>query len=241
MRIIRKGDSFSLEDLAEGGAFLIDKDLDWTSFDVVNKIRYSIKRALQKKKVKVGHAGTLDPRATGLLLVCFSKATKQISSLQILDKEYTGTIELGATTPTYDTESEIDKTYPIDQLDKKKIDLATQKFIGEIEQYPPIFSAIKKDGVPMYKRARAGVDVKMNSRIITINNFVVTKVDIPFVDFQVNCSKGTYIRSLAYDFGRALDSGGYLKGLRRTKIGEFDVKNSFSVHEVTNIISSLST
>jgi tRNA pseudouridine55 synthase len=240
MHVFGKEDSFSIQDLQDGGAFLVDKDLDWTSFDVVNKLRFAIKRALDKKKVKVGHAGTLDPRATGLLIVCFSKATKQINSLQDLDKEYTGTFYLGATTPTYDTEAEIDQTYPVDHLTTDLLHEKSKSFIGNLEQVPPIFSAVKKDGVAMYKRARAGEDIKMKSRPITINHFVLSNIELPNVDFEVSCSKGTYIRSLAFDFGKSCDSGAYLAALRRTKIGDFDVKNAWSVSELANRIGELS-
>ncbi|MDG2450527.1 MAG: tRNA pseudouridine(55) synthase TruB [Saprospiraceae bacterium] len=239
MNIFGKGDSFSIDNLEEGGAFLVDKDLDWTSFDVVNKLRFGIKRVLNKKKVKVGHAGTLDPRATGLLLVCCSKATKQINTLQDLGKEYTGTFYIGGTTPTYDTESEIDQNYPTDHINDIDIHNATKDFFGDLSQIPPIFSAVKRNGVPMYKRARAGEDIKMAPRLITIQEFEITSIKMPEIEFRVVCSKGTYIRSLAYDFGKALGSGGYLQSLRRTKIGDYNVKNALSVIELSDKIGTL--
>lgn len=216
----------NVEKIQEGHIFLIDKPLDWTSFDVVNKIRWNIRKAYNLKKIKVGHAGTLDPKATGLLLVCTGKWTKRIDEYQAQEKTYTGTIKLGATTPTYDLESEEDQTFPIDHITNEKILEATQQFVGEIQQFPPMHSAIKVDGKRLYELAREGQEIERKSRTITIQDFKITRIELPFVDFEVNCSKGTYIRSLAYDFGKALNSGGYLTALRRTKIGEFDVLNA---------------
>lgn len=216
----------NVEKIQEGHIFLIDKPLDWTSFDVVNKIRWNIRKAYNLKKIKVGHAGTLDPKATGLLLVCTGKWTKRIDEYQAQEKTYTGTIKLGATTPTYDLESEEDQTFPIDHITNEKILEATQQFVGEIQQFPPMHSAIKVDGKRLYELAREGQEIERKSRTITIQDFKITRIDLPYVDFEVNCSKGTYIRSLAYDFGKALKSGGYLTALRRTKIGEFDVLNA---------------
>lgn len=216
----------NVEKIQEGHIFLIDKPLDWTSFDVVNKIRWNIRKAYNLKKIKVGHAGTLDPKATGLLLVCTGKWTKRIDEYQAQEKTYTGTIKLGATTPTYDLESEEDQTFPIDHITNEKILEATLQFVGEIQQFPPMHSAIKVDGKRLYELAREGQEIERKSRTITIQDFKITRIELPFVDFEVNCSKGTYIRSLAYDFGKALNSGGYLTALRRTKIGEFDVLNA---------------
>ncbi|WP_313581379.1 tRNA pseudouridine(55) synthase TruB [Chishuiella sp.] len=216
----------NVEKIQEGHIFLIDKPLDWTSFDVVNKIRWNIRKAYNLKKIKVGHAGTLDPKATGLLLVCTGKWTKRIDEYQAQEKTYTGTIKLGATTPTYDLESDEDQTFPIDHITNEKILEATQQFVGEIQQFPPMHSAIKVDGKRLYELAREGQEIERKSRTITIQDFKITRIDLPYVDFEVNCSKGTYIRSLAYDFGKALNSGGYLTALRRTKIGEFDVLNA---------------
>ena len=216
----------NVEKIQEGHIFLIDKPLDWTSFDVVNKIRWNIRKSYDLKKIKVGHAGTLDPKATGLLLVCTGKLTKRIDEFQAQEKTYTGTIKLGVTTPTYDLESEENETFPTEHLTEEIIQEATKQFIGEIEQFPPMHSAIKVDGKRLYELARDGKEIERKARKITIHDFKITKINLPFVDFEVNCSKGTYIRSLAYDFGKVVNSGGYLTALRRTKIGDFDVINS---------------
>lgn len=216
----------NVEKIQEGHVFLIDKPLDWTSFDAVNKIRWNIRKAYDLKKIKVGHAGTLDPKATGLLLICTGKWTKRIDEFQAQEKTYTGTIKLGVTTPTYDLESEEDQTFPIDHITEELIHETTKQFVGEIEQFPPMHSAIKVDGKRLYELARDGQEIERKARKVTIMDFKITKIDLPFVDFEVNCSKGTYIRSLAFDFGKALNSGGYLTALRRTKIGEFDVINA---------------
>ncbi|WP_282628544.1 tRNA pseudouridine(55) synthase TruB [Empedobacter sedimenti] len=216
----------NVEKIQEGHVFLIDKPLDWTSFDVVNKIRWNIRKSYDLKKIKVGHAGTLDPKATGLLLVCTGKWTKRIDEFQAQEKTYTGTIKLGVTTPTYDLESEEDQTFPTEHLTQEIIHEATKQFIGEIEQFPPMHSAIKVDGKRLYELAREGQEIERKARKITIHDFKITKIDLPFVDFEVNCSKGTYIRSLAFDFGKAVNSGGYLTALRRTKIGDFDIINA---------------
>lgn len=216
----------NVEMIQEGHVFLIDKPLDWTSFDVVNKVRWNIRKAYNLKKIKVGHAGTLDPKATGLLIVCTGKFTKRIDEFQAQEKTYTGTIKLGVTTPTYDLESEENETFPTEHITNELIHEATKQFIGEIEQFPPMHSAIKVDGKRLYELAREGQEIERKARKITIEEFKITKIDLPFVDFEVKCSKGTYIRSLAFDFGKALNSGGYLTALRRTKIGDFDVINT---------------
>lgn len=205
---------------------MIDKPLDWTSFDAVNKIRWNIRKAYNLKKIKVGHAGTLDPKATGLLLICTGKWTKKIDEFQAQEKTYTGTIKLGVTTPTYDLESEEDQTFPTEHITEELIYETTKQFVGEIEQFPPMHSAIKVDGKRLYELAREGQEIERKARKVTIEEFKITKIDLPFVDFEVKCSKGTYIRSLAFDFGKALNSGGYLTALRRTKIGKFDVINA---------------
>lgn len=215
----------NVEKIQEGHVFLIDKPLDWTSFDVVNKIRWNIRKAYNLKKIKVGHAGTLDPKATGLLLVCTGKWTKRIDEFQAQEKTYTGTIKLGVTTPTYDLESEENEIFPTEHITEEIIHETTKQFIGEIEQFPPMHSAIKVDGKRLYELARDGQEIERKARKVNILDFKITKINLPFVDFEVDCSKGTYIRSLAYDFGKALNSGGYLTALRRTKIGEFDVIN----------------
>jgi len=213
----------SLDEFQQGRVLLIDKPLDWTSFDVVKKIRWNICRAFDIKKIKVGHAGTLDPKATGLLIVCTGKFTKKINEIQAQTKVYTGTMKLGATTPTFDTESEENQIFPIEHITEEQLNQATQKFLGEIQQHPPIHSAVKKDGKRLYELARAGEVVETEARTVRIDEFKITKIEMPFVDFEVQCGKGTYIRSLANDFGEALNSGAYLAGLRRTKIGDFSV------------------
>lgn len=218
--------NYSLEELRAGKVFIIDKPLDWTSFDVVNKIRWNIRKTYGLKKFKVGHAGTLDPKATGVLIVCIGKFTKRISEFQNQKKTYTGTIKLGATTASYDTEQPENAIFPTQQISEESIRKATQQFIGEIEQYPPIHSAIKKEGKRLYELARAGEEVKVSPRKINIQSFEITKIEMPFVEFKVVCSKGTYIRSLAHDFGKALESGGYLTRLCRTQSGEFKVEDA---------------
>ncbi|MBN4070442.1 tRNA pseudouridine(55) synthase TruB [Olleya sp. AH-315-F22] len=221
-----------------GQVLLIDKPLNWTSFQVVNKLRWKIRNAFDIKKIKVGHAGTLDPLATGLLVICTGKMTKQINTFQDQIKEYTGTVVLGSTTPSYDLETEIDNTYSIAHITEDLIFETTKQFIGEIAQFPPIFSAIKKDGKRLYEFARAGEKVEIKSRNITINTFEITKIALPEVDFRVVCSKGTYIRSLAHDFGKALNSGGHLSALRRTKIGDFDVSEALSIEKFIDSLPS---
>ncbi len=214
------------EDYKTGQVLLIDKPLHWTSFQVVNKIRWHIRQKFHIKKIKVGHAGTLDPLATGLLILCTGKFTKQIETYQAQTKEYTGEITLGATTPSYDLETEINETFSIEHITDKVIYETAKKFVGEINQKPPIFSAIKKDGKKLYELARKGETTEIKSRKITIKVFEITNITLPKVSFRVVCSKGTYIRSLAFDFGKALKSGGYLSELRRTKIGNFNVENA---------------
>jgi len=216
----------SEEDYKNGQVLLIDKPLNWTSFQVVNKLRWHIRQKFKIKKLKVGHAGTLDPLATGLLIICTGNFTKKIDEYQGQVKEYTGEITLGATTPSYDLETSIDATFPTEHISEELIHETLKQFIGEISQKPPIFSALKKEGRRLYDIAREGKTVEIESRKITISAFKITKIEMPKVQFRIVCSKGTYIRSLAYDFGKALNSGGYLSELRRTKIGEFSVENA---------------
>lgn len=218
----------SAEDFQEGQVVLLDKPLTWSSFQAVNKVKWSLKKHLGLKKLKVGHAGTLDPLATGLLIVCTGKFTKRISELQGMEKEYTGTFYIGATTPSYDLETEINETFPIQHIDDALIHEKVKQFTGEIDQKPPVFSAIKKDGKRLYEHARKGEEVEIASRKTTIHEFEITRIALPEVDFRVLCSKGTYIRSLAYDFGLALNSGAHLTALRRTKIGEYSVENAIT-------------
>ena len=216
----------TVEDYKDGQVLLIDKPLNWTSFQVVNKLRWHIRQKFNLKKIKVGHAGTLDPLATGLLIICTGKFTKKIDEYQGQIKEYTGEITLGATTPSYDLESEIDKTFPIEHITNELIHETVKLFIGEIAQKPPMFSALKKDGVRFYDMAREGKTIEIATRKINIAEFEITNIDLPKVNFRVVCSKGTYIRSLAYDFGKALNSGAHLSALRRTKIGEFSIEKA---------------
>ena len=217
------------EDFKNGQVLLIDKPLNWTSFQVVNKLRWEIKQRFNIKKIKVRHAGTLDPLATGLLIICTGKQTKEIHTYQGQIKEYTGTFTIGGTTPSYDLETDVDKKYPIEHITEELLIDTTKQFVGEIQQKPPIFSAIKKDGKRLYELARKGETTEIKSRIVTISEFEITKTNLPEVEFRVVCSKGTYIRSLAYDFGLALNSGAHLSSLRRTKIGDFSVDNALSV------------
>jgi len=220
----------SAEDYLNGQVILIDKPLHWTSFQAVNKLKYVLINKLGlPKKFKIGHAGTLDPLATGLLLVCTGKFTKRITELQGQAKEYTGTFYMGATTPSYDLETEINENFSISHIDEALILETVNQFLGEIDQKPPIYSAIKKEGVRLYEHARAGETVEIATRKTTIHEFQITRIALPEVDFRVVCSKGTYIRSLAFDFGKALASGAHLTALRRTKIGNYDVKNALEV------------
>lgn len=217
------------EDFQNGQILLIDKPLTWSSFQAVNKLKYLLKRKYNlPKSFKIGHAGTLDPLATGLLIVCTGKFTKKITEIQGQAKEYTGTITVGATTPSYDLETEVDETFPIEHISEELIQETTKQFLGEINQKPPIFSAIKKDGIRLYEHARAGETVEIPFRKTTIHEFEITRVALPEIDFRVQCSKGTYIRSLAFDFGKALQSGAHLSALRRTKIGDYSVENGFT-------------
>lgn len=215
----------SINPYAEGQVLLVDKPLQWTSFDAVRKIRY-----LTKTK-KVGHAGTLDPLATGLLIICTGKFTKKINEYMAQEKEYTGSITLGAATPTYDLESEPQDFKPYDQITHADLEQATFPFTGPILQTPPIHSAIKKDGKRVYELARKGIEVKLEPRPVTIYSFEITGVALPTVSFKVVCSTGTYIRSLANDFGAQLGCGGYLSSLCRTRIGDFKLAEAKSIEE----------
>lgn len=214
----------TLEEIKQGAVLLVDKPLTWTSFDALNKIR-------KQMHTKIGHCGTLDPLATGLLICCTGKMTKSITDFQKQPKEYTGIIQLGAITPTYDLESAPENLKPTDNISEAMILAATKQFTGDIMQVPPIHSAIKKDGKPVYKMARAGKEVKLDPRPVTIMSFEITRISLPEVHFRINCSTGTYIRSLANDLGAALGCGGYLKALRRTRIGNFNVEDAMNVEE----------
>ncbi|GAK98401.1 tRNA pseudouridine(55) synthase TruB [Nonlabens ulvanivorans] len=214
-----------------GQVLLIDKPLGWSSFQVVNKIRWLIKQEYGIKKIKVGHAGTLDPLASGLLIICTGKETKNIHVYQAQEKEYTGTITLGATTPSYDLETEIDNRFPLNNITEELLVKTTSQFTGDIMQKPPIYSAIKKDGKRLYEIARAGETTEIKERQVNVQAFELTKIKLPKVDFRIECSKGTYIRSMAHDFGAALDNGGHLSALRRTAIGNYRVENSMTLEE----------
>ena len=216
-------------DFKAGEVLLVDKPLEWTSFDVVNKLRYELKHKTGVKRFKVGHAGTLDPLASGLLIICCGKATKTIDSYMGMPKEYTGTIVLGATRPSYDMETEIDQTFDISNLTEEQILEVVPEFLGELNQIPPLFSAKKIDGKKAYELARKGSDIELKPNQITIYEFELTRIELPEVDFRVKCSKGTYIRSLAHDFGKALNNGAYLAALRRTAIGDFRVEQAKSI------------
>ncbi len=210
-------------ELKAGTVFLVDKPLEWTSFQVVNKLRWVIRKTHNIKKIKVGHAGTLDPLATGLLIICAGKKTKEIELYQGKEKEYTGTITLGATTPSFDLETEFDQVFSTDEITEQQINQAVDLLTGEIEQYPPIFSAVKIDGKRAYERARKGEDVKVKPRRVTIAKFEVNTSEFPIIHFTIVCSKGTYIRSMASDFGKLLNNGAHLSALRRERIGEFSL------------------
>lgn len=217
---------------AEGEILLVDKPLTWTSFDVVGKLRNTMKPL----KLKVGHAGTLDPLATGLLIICTGKLTKKIDTFQAEDKEYTGIITLGATTPSYDLETEIDQTFDISAITEEQILAAAKSFEGEQEQLPPAHSAVKIKGERVYEKARRGEDVELKPRKIIISSFVIEKIEMPNVHFRIKCSKGTYIRSIAHDFGKALNNGAHLSSLRRTMSGDFHVDDAWKLDELIKAI-----
>lgn len=220
-----------LKEFASGSTILVDKPLGWTSFDVVNKIRWNLKQRLGVKKIKVGHAGTLDPLATGLLILCIGKHTKNIESLMGGTKTYTGTILLGKTTPSYDLETAYNQEFPVDHITKELLEDVRATFLGEQEQYPPIFSAKQIDGKRAYDIARAGGTVDLKSSRVEIHDFSIDDAAFPEIHFEISCSKGTYIRSVAHDFGKKVQSGGTLVALRRTHSGEHSIENSRSVDE----------
>lgn len=232
-------DSFTKEDLISGGIFLVDKPLKWTSFDVVNKIRYQIRKSLQVKKFKVGHTGTLDPLATGLLVICFGSYTKKINDLISDSKSYEAETTLGASTPSCDLETAFDVYYPTKHITKGAIDQIIDKFTGDIEQFPPIYSAIKKDGIPLYKHARAGTDIEIPTRTVTIYDFSYTEIKMPILRMNISCSKGTYIRSIARDIGTALKSGAHLSALRRTRVGNFSIESAWNLETLVSAFEKL--
>lgn len=224
----------------DGALLLIDKPLEWTSFDVVNKLRHTLKHALdikgKKRKVKVGHAGTLDPMATGLLLVCTGKYTKKIESLTGMNKGYDASLKLGATTPSYDSESEEDAQFSIESLTEAQVRQAISSFEGYYDQYPPMYSAIKVKGQKLYQLARRGISIELKTRPVTIHSIETQRIEIPHVDISCSVSKGTYIRSLAHDIGASLNNGAYLTGLRRTFVGPYRAEDALSIDEAVEWI-----
>jgi tRNA pseudouridine55 synthase len=225
-----------IKEFSEGSTIIVDKPLTWTSFDVVNKIRWNLKQALKVKKIKVGHAGTLDPLASGLLILCIGKHTKLIDSIMVGEKTYTGTILLGKTTPSYDLESEFNQEFETNHITDELLESVRLTFLGEIQQVPPIFSAKQIDGQRAYDLARAGKEVELKPNTVHISDFKITNNRFPEIDFEISCSKGTYIRSIAHDFGKSLNSGGTLIELRRTKSGDFSINDAKSVDEWIEII-----
>lgn len=215
--------------LTEGEVLYFDKPLHWTSFDLVNKARTMVKHTLDIKKLKIGHAGTLDPLATGVLIVCTGKATKRIEELQYHTKEYIATIQLGATTPSFDLETEVDATYPTEHISREMVEETLQKFLGEIKQIPPSYSAVKVNGKRAYEYARKGAEVEIKPKTLVIDEIELLEYDMPTIKIRVVCSKGTYIRALARDIGQALNSGAHLTGLQRTRIGDIRVEDCISI------------
>jgi len=227
----------TVEEFLDGQILLINKPLGWTSFDVVKKIKNLIRKKYNLKKIKVGHAGTLDPLATGLLIVCTGKFTKQISKIQSQEKEYTGDIILGMTTPSYDLETEVDVTFETRHITEQLIKETTAQFIGEIDQKPPIFSALKRGGERLYEKARRGEKIKIESRRVSVHSFDITTIEMPKVSFEITCGKGTYIRSIANDFGAALNSGAHLSKLCRTAIGNYNLSEGINIETFERLLN----
>ena len=226
----------NIKEFSEGSTIIVDKPLNWTSFDVVNKIRWNLKQALKVKKIKVGHAGTLDPLASGLLILCIGKHTKLIDSIMVGEKTYSGSILLGKTTPSYDLETEFNQDFETNHITNELLESVRLTFLGEIQQVPPIFSAKQIDGQRAYDLARAGKEVELKANTVYISDFKITNNRFPEIDFEISCSKGTYIRSIAHDFGKALNSGGTLIKLRRTNSGDYSINEAKSVEEWIQII-----
>ena len=223
-------------DFLEGEVLYFDKPLQWTSFDVVNKTRYVLRRSLGVKKIKVGHAGTLDPLATGVMIVCTGKATKKIDSYLHQDKEYVATLKLGATTPSFDKETEENATLPIGFVTKELVEATLKKFVGEISQVPPLYSAIRVNGTRAYELARKNKDVEIEPRTVRIDKIELLEYNLPHITIKVSCSKGTYIRSLARDIGEELKCGAYLTALQRTKVGEVGLEDCITIEKFQEII-----
>lgn len=226
----------NIKEFSEGSTIIVDKPLNWTSFDVVNKIRWNLKQALKVKKIKVGHAGTLDPLASGLLILCIGKHTKLIDSIMVGEKTYSGSILLGKTTPSYDLETEFNQDFETNHITNELLESVRLTFLGEIQQVPPIFSAKQIDGQRAYDLARAGKEVELKANTVYISDFKISNNRFPEIDFEISCSKGTYIRSIAHDFGKALNSGGTLIKLRRTNSGDYSINEAKSVEEWIQII-----
>ncbi len=224
------------KDFQNGEILYFDKPLGWTSFDLVAKLRYKISRHISVKKIKVGHAGTLDPLATGVMIICTGKATKQIESFQYQTKEYIATLKLGETTPSFDLETQIDKTFEIQHITKELVEETLKKFIGSIEQIPPAFSACKINGERAYELARKGEEVELKSKLLVIDDIELLSYNMPEIKIRVVCSKGTYIRALARDIGKALNSGAHLTNLIRTRIGNVTLDNCLKIEEIDNIL-----
>ena len=222
------------EDFRAGAVFVVDKPLHWTSFDVVNKVRICLRKGYGK--IKVGHAGTLDPLASGVVIVCVGKETKKIEEYMGQEKEYVAEITFGHTTPSYDLETSFDKEFPYEQVDRACLERAVQQFIGEIEQFPPSYSAVRVDGVRAYEMARRGDEVEMKSRKVMVREIEILKAEFPIVELRIVCSKGTYIRSLAHDLGKVCGSGSHLSALRRTRVGDFRVEDGFKMDEIIGVL-----
>ena len=238
-RLLDSNSTFTAELFREGTAILVDKPTGWTSFDIVNKLRFALRRLTGVKRFKVGHAGTLDPMATGLLLLCTGKWTKRLSEFQGLDKEYLAELKLGATTPSRDAETAEEQLIETDHVTDQDIRAALQHFVGPQDQIPPMYSAIKVDGVPLYKRARKGQDVEVKPRKVIIQNIVLESIELPFVTITVSCGKGTYIRSLAHDIGQQIGVGAYLTKLRRTTIGNFNLEKAWQIEDLVGRIDKV--
>jgi tRNA pseudouridine55 synthase len=226
-------------DFIEGEVLYFNKPLDWTSFDLVNRFRYKLSRRLNVKKIKVGHAGTLDPKATGVLILCTGRATKRIEEFQYQTKEYVATLKLGATTPSFDLEREVDQTFPVEHITREKVEQVLSTFVGTIQQVPPLFSACKIDGRRAYKIARKGRDVQLSAKTLVIDEIELLEYALPVVKIRVVCSKGTYIRALARDIGVALDSGAHLIALERTRIGNVTLDNCMSPDDVDDFLEKV--
>ncbi|MCC8155404.1 MAG: tRNA pseudouridine(55) synthase TruB [Tannerellaceae bacterium] len=226
-------------DFLTGEVLYFNKPLGWTSFDLVNRFRYKLSRKLNVKKIKVGHAGTLDPLATGVMILCTGRATKRIEELQYQDKEYIATIKLGATTPSFDLETEVDNTYPTEHIKRETVEQVLKTFIGTIQQVPPAYSACKIDGKRAYKMARKGREVELKAKTLVIDEIELLEYDLPVIKIRVVCSKGTYIRALARDIGVAVESGGHLTGLERTRVGEVTLDKCMNPEDIDNFLNEI--